>query len=78
MGDLFNEIKQEKITTGKKSRITEIAESMSASDRKDMYAALDDHTVSASQISRVMARRGHKLSIQIIYRYRNAKEVSGK
>ena len=78
MGDLLNEIKQEKITTGKKSRIVEIAESMSASDKKDMYAALDDPAVSASKISRVMARRGHKLSIQIIYRYRNAKEDSAK
>jgi hypothetical protein len=70
MGDLLNEIKKERVQQGKKSRIAEIMEGMSETDKKDLLAALDDSAIPASKISRVMARRGHKLSVQVISRYR--------
>lgn len=71
VGNLLNEIKNEKIQIGKKSRITEILEKMTEAEQKDFIAALDDHAIPASKISRVMTRRGHKLSAQVIYRYRS-------
>ncbi|WJZ48567.1 terminase small subunit [Actinomycetia phage DSL-LC01] len=71
MGNLLNEIKSEQVQVGKKSRIAEILEKMSEAEQKDLIAALDDQAIPASKISRVMARRGHKLSVQVIYRYRS-------
>ena len=71
VGDLLSEIKNEKdAKTGKKSKIAEILEAMSAEERKDLIAALDDHGIAASKISRVLARRGVKLSSQVVSRYR--------
>ena len=70
MGDLLSEIKKEHVRIGKKSKIEEIIEGMSDQDKKDLLSALDDVAIPASKISRVMARRGHKLSVQVIARYR--------
>lgn len=77
MGDLLNEIKKEQVQLGKKSRIAEILETMSDTDKKDFISALDDGAIPASKISRVMARRGHKLSVGVICRYRRG-ELAAK
>ena len=70
MGNLFNEISQERSSKGNKPRILEILEVLSPEDRKDLLKALDDHSIPASSISKALARRGHKLAINVISRYR--------
>jgi hypothetical protein len=77
MGDLLKEIQETEIHPGNRSRIAEILEALEPSDRKDLLAALDDHAISASRISKAMARRGHKLASSVISRYRRG-ELSTK
>jgi hypothetical protein len=67
---LFEDIQKEKSRPGSKSRIAEILEQMSEDDQKDLIKALDDHSIPASNISKALAKRGHKLALNVISRYR--------
>ena len=71
MARLLDEIKKELRTTkGRQSRIAEILAQLSPADATDLQAALDDHTISQTSISRVMQARGFKLTSSVICRYR--------
>jgi hypothetical protein len=70
MGKLFDDIKKEQNQRGTRSRIAEIYELLPEDERKDFMKALDDHSIPASNISKAMAKRGHKLAINVISRYR--------
>ena len=70
MGLLFDEIKEQKSKKGSRSRIAEILDSMPEPDRKDLLKALNDHSIPASNISKALAKHGHKLAINVISRYR--------
>jgi hypothetical protein len=70
MGKLFEDIKSEQSRRGTRSRIAEIYELLPDDERKDFIKALDDHSIPASNISKAMAKRGHKLAINVISRYR--------
>ena len=71
MARLLDEIKKELRTTkGRQSRIAEILAQLSPADATDLQAALDDHTVPQTSISRVMQARGFKLTSSVICRYR--------
>jgi hypothetical protein len=70
MGKLFDDIKGEKSHRGTRSRIAEIIDGLSEDDAKDFKKALDDHSIPASNISRAMNKRGFKLAINVISRYR--------
>jgi len=70
LGDLFNEIKNSAVGQGKRSRIVVILNALSKEEQKDLLAALNDHSIPASNISRAMAKRGHRLAINVISRYR--------
>ncbi len=76
MGKLFDEIQKEKASRGTKSRIAEILDELSESDRKDLLDALDDHGIPASNISKAMAKRGYKLAVNVISRYRRGELVT--
>jgi hypothetical protein len=70
MGSLFDDIKGEKSHRGTRSRIAEILDDLSTEDAKDFKKALDDHSIPASNISRAMGKRGYKLAVNVISRYR--------
>jgi hypothetical protein len=70
MGSLFEEIQSEKSKQGNRSRIAEILAALPNDDKKDFLKALDDHSIPASSISKAMSKRGHKLAINVISRYR--------
>jgi hypothetical protein len=70
MGALFDDIKKEESQKGTRSRIAEILSDLSKEDAKDFKQALDDHSIPASNISKAMAKRGYKLAINVISRYR--------
>lgn len=70
MGSLFDEIKEQKSKQGNRSRIAEILDAMPEPDRKDLLKALNDHSIPASNISKALAKHGHKLAINVISRYR--------
>lgn len=78
MGSLFEDIKNERSNTsrGMRSRISEILDTLKPEEQKDFVKALDDHSIPASNISRAMAKRGHKLSVSIISRYRRGELVT--
>lgn len=70
MGALFEDIKKLQAQRGNKSRIVDVMEKLSKEDAADLKKALDDHEIPASNISRAMAKRGHKLAPDVINRYR--------
>lgn len=70
MGSLFDEIKEQKSKQGNRSRIAEILDLMPDPDRKDLIKALNDHSIPASNISKALAKHGHKLTTNVISRYR--------
>ncbi len=76
MGSLFDDIQKEKASAGNKSRIAEILEDLSDTDRKDLLKALNDHSIPASNISKAMAKRGYKLAVNVISRYRRGELVT--
>lgn len=76
MGDLFDEINKKRRSMGTKSRILEILEDLEDDDRKDLLKALDDHSIPASNISKAMERRGYKLAVNVISRYRRGELVT--
>jgi DNA-binding transcriptional ArsR family regulator len=70
MGKLFDDIKKEQGQKGNRSRIAEILDALPEDERKDFLKALDDHGIPASNISKALDKRGHKLAINVISRYR--------
>jgi hypothetical protein len=76
VGELFEDIKKETSKRGTKSRIQEILDALPADERKDLIKALDDHSIPASNISKALAKRGHKLAINVISRYRRGELVT--
>lgn len=76
MGLLFDEIKKEKTTRGTRSRILEVLDSLEKADAKDLMKALDDHSIPASSISKALNKRGYKLAVNVITRYRRGELVT--
>lgn len=76
MGKLFDEIKKERCSSGNKSRVLEILLDLNESDRKDLLEALNDHSIPASNISKAMSKRGYKLAVNVISRYRRGELVT--
>jgi hypothetical protein len=76
MGELFEDIKNEGSKRGTRSRIQEIIDALPDSEKKDLIKALDDHSIPASNISKALAKRGHKLAINVISRYRRGELVT--
>jgi len=76
MGQLFNDIKESGSVRGGKSKIIEILEQLDKTDRKDLIDALNDHSIPASNISRAMEKRGHKLGVHVITKYRRGELVA--
>jgi hypothetical protein len=70
MGTLREEIEASRCKVGRKNKIDEIMQSMSADDAADLQAALDDHSVPQSSIARALAGRGIKLAQSVISNYR--------
>lgn len=50
--------------------LADIVKQLSKEERKDFLAALDDKSISAPAIAKVMRRRGFKLTPDVISRYR--------
>ena len=76
MGKLFDDIKDSGVNKGSKSKIVEILDALDKDDRKDLIAALNDHSIPASNIARAMEKRGHKLAVHVITRYRRGELVT--
>ena len=68
---LLNEIRSEKASpSGRIPRIKRVLDGMDETDRKELIEALDDYTISAPTISRVLERRGIDLDASSINKYR--------
>lgn len=69
MTSLLNEIRE---TKRKKNRnkIEIILETLDEADRLDLLAALDDHSLSPTIISRVLKGRGFEVHRSVIQRHR--------
>lgn len=73
MAGLADEIKSEPSKNGgvKRRRIWQIADALDDEDRAAFLAALDDFTVPARSIVRVIERRGFQLSESVVSNYRS-------
>ena len=68
---LLSEIRSEKIVpSGRVPRIQRVLEGMDEADRKELIEALDDYTITAPTISKVLQRRGIDLDAASINKYR--------
>jgi hypothetical protein len=68
---LLNEIRSEKaVPSGRIPRIKRVLDGMDETDRKELIEALDDYSISAPTISRVLERRGIDLDASSINKYR--------
>ena len=68
---LLSEIRSEGSTpSGRIPRIQRVLESMDETDRKELVEALDDYTIPAPTISKVLERRGIDLDASSINKYR--------
>jgi hypothetical protein len=68
---LLNEIRSEKVVpSGRIPRIKRVLDGMDETDRKELIEALDDYSISAPTISRVLERRGIDLDASSINKYR--------
>jgi len=68
---LLSEIRTEKtIHSGRVPRIIRVLEGMDDTDRKELVEALEDYTIPAPTISRVLERRGIDLDSSSINKYR--------
>ena len=68
---LLNEIRTEIPTpSGRVPRILRVLDGMDEADRKELREALDDYTIPAPTISKVLQRRGIDLDAASINKYR--------
>lgn len=68
---LLNEIRSEKtVPSGRIPRIKRVLDGMDETDRKELVEALDDYSIPAPTISRVLERRGIDLDASSINKYR--------
>lgn len=70
MGDLFDEVLREQ-TPRRKNQLDVIIESLNSDDLRDFLALLEDKSVSATALTRVMQKRGFSLHRHAIMDYRN-------
>lgn len=72
MGSLNSEIQTEirQARQPNKPRLQEIADALDGDDRADFIAALNDKTVSAYALAKVLNRRGFRVSNSLITIYR--------
>lgn len=70
MGDLFDELQREKVTK-RKTQLDAVIEALSPDDLKDFLLLLEDESVPAAALCRVMVRRGHKLNRHAVLDYRH-------
>lgn len=68
---LLNEIRSEtKTHSGRYPRIFQVIDSLDEADRKELVEALDDYTIPAPAITKVLQRRGIDLDASSISKYR--------
>jgi hypothetical protein len=77
VGALFEEIKGNSLKKGTKPIILSVLEKLSKDEKTDLIKAINDHSISASSITRALAKRDIKLPADAIGRYRRG-ETTGK
>jgi hypothetical protein len=76
LGDEFAAEAATRQYNGKKTRIAEILGQLSDEDRAQLQEALDSKNITPSVIEAVMAKRGFKLTANMVYNYRQGKYVT--
>lgn len=72
MGELFDEIYQRSLSSGRRNSLLKILDRLDAQDRKDLIKAIKDTDVPAIAIRAALAKRGIPISLSAVYRYRNS------
>lgn len=67
---LFDEMKNEKARPNATCTVKKVLNAMTKKERDELQAALDDMTIQAVAISRVLERRGVELKADTIRRHR--------
>jgi len=72
---LMEEIKSSKRVSGRMPMLLQIINKLDTQDKADLLAALNDYTISAPAISRVLENRGHRISVGSINSYRRGELI---
>ena len=72
---LMEEIKNSKSVSGRIPMLLQIINKLDAQDKADLVNALNDYTISAPAISRVLENRGHRISVGSINSYRRGELI---
>ena len=72
---LLQEIQSSKLVSGRMPMLLQIINQLDAQDKADLLAALNDYTISAPAISRVLENRGHRISVGAITAYRRGELI---
>lgn len=72
---LMEEIKKSKAISGRIPMLLQIINKLDAQDKADLVNALNDYTISAPAISRVLENRGHRISVGSINPYRRGELI---
>lgn len=75
MGALFEEIQSNSLKRGTKPLILSVLETLNKDEKADLIKAINDHSISASSITRALAKRGVKLPSDAIGRYRRGETI---
>ena len=74
---LLEEVRAERLVSGRPPTLTRIADSLSEQDRGELIEALADLSISAAAIARSLTRRGYKISPAAVQAYRRGEIVRG-
>ena len=75
---LLDDFRNEPTRTGTICRVQQIRELIAADDLPDLDGALQDRTITAAAIERVLSRKGLKLSANSVTRHRRQECNCGK
>ena len=72
---LMEELKSSKSISGRIPMLLQIINKLDAQDKTDLVNALNDYTISAPVISRVLENRGYRISVGSINSYRRGELI---
>ena len=72
---LLEEIKADRLVSGRVPLLIQLVSTMSDEERKDLLDAINDITISSAAISRALKKRGYMISASAIGQYRRGEIV---
>ena len=72
---LLEEVRADRVPSGRTPILIQVASRMEANERKELLEAINDSSISAAAISRALKRRGYTISPAAINQFRRGEIV---